>query len=275
MEPYAASPDVTILPTYLPVRGVGVLPVHSFVVAGREPLLIDTGVTLRAGEFVEALGTAIDPADLRWIWITHTDRDHTGALTEVLAAAPDARVITNYLGFATMGASESPIPVHRVYLMNPGQSIDIGGRTFVAVRPPLFDNPSTMVAFDTSTRTLFSADCFGGLLPTMDDARAHDAAEVADDDLDAAITLFGTIDSPWVHSVDAARFSAALASLQALGADQILSAHLPPIRRDIDRHIATLAALPSATPFVGPDQAALEAMLATPRSVTVPAPTEG
>lgn len=31
----------------------------------------------------------IDPADLRWLWLTQADQDHIGSLARVLESAPD------------------------------------------------------------------------------------------------------------------------------------------------------------------------------------------
>jgi hypothetical protein len=42
----------------------------------------------------------------------------------------------------------------------------------------------------------------------------------------------------------------------------IMSSHLPPACGMTDRFLDTLAAVRTAEPFVGPDQAAFEAMLA-------------
>ena len=51
-----------------------------------------------------------------------------------------------------------PVPMDRVHLVNPGQSITLGSRTLAAFRPPTFDNPSTTGFFDTSSGVLFPAD---------------------------------------------------------------------------------------------------------------------
>jgi glyoxylase-like metal-dependent hydrolase (beta-lactamase superfamily II) len=78
-------------------------------------------------------GSTIDPADLRWIWITHMDFDHIGNLAAVLELAPQARVVTNYLGMGKMGLIG--LPQDRAWLLNPGQSLDVGDRRLHALRP--------------------------------------------------------------------------------------------------------------------------------------------
>ena len=60
----------------------------------------------------------IDPPDVRWIWLTHPDRDHTGGLFALLEAAPQARVVTTFVGAGIM-STERPLPMDRIYLLNP------------------------------------------------------------------------------------------------------------------------------------------------------------
>ena len=43
-------------------------------------MVIDTGLSNAEKDFVSALAKVVDPADVRWLWITHPDRDHTGGL---------------------------------------------------------------------------------------------------------------------------------------------------------------------------------------------------
>ena len=57
-------------------------------------------------------------------------------------------------------------------------------------------------------------------------------------------------------------FRASLEPLRQLDPPIVLSAHLPPAHRATTRLLDTLAAAPDIEPFVGPDQAALTAMLA-------------
>jgi len=75
--------------------------------------------------------------------------------------------------------------------------------------------------------------------------------------------LWASIDSPWVHNVDPAKFRATVDPLRAMGASAVFSTHLPPVPQPDDRLYETVLLAPHTSPFVGPDQAALEALLAT------------
>ena len=74
--PYSVGDGITVLPAYLPVPGMGVLPANSFLIDGREPILVDTGPGGAEAGFREALAELVALDDLAWIWLTHTDPDH-------------------------------------------------------------------------------------------------------------------------------------------------------------------------------------------------------
>ena len=150
----------------------------------------------------------------------------------------------------------------RIYLLNPGQSLDVGDRRLTGFRPPLFDSPATVGVLDTSTGVSLSSDCFGAPLPTATLATAQDSAAVGRDDLRAAQLLWATVDSPWVHYVDPVRFADSFQTLREFDPTLILGTHLPPISGNPAHVFDELLEAPQADPFVGPDQAALEAMLA-------------
>ena len=261
MHTLRPAPDVTVLADSLEVPGLGYLPVTASVLHAAEPVVVDTGLGLPDRTFVADLAAVLDPVDVRWIWLTHPDRDHTGGLFDLLDAAPDARVVTTFLGMGLL-STERPLPIDRVYLLNPGQSLDVGDRQLTAFRPPLFDSPATVGFQDTATGVVFSSDCFGAPLPTAELAAADDARAVRPDDLRTAQLLWATVDSPWVHSVDPGRYEHSLAALGALTPSAVVSSHLPPILDGLDTVLDTLRQAPAADPFIGPDQQALEAMLA-------------
>jgi glyoxylase-like metal-dependent hydrolase (beta-lactamase superfamily II) len=254
--------DVTVLSDQLEVPGLGFLPVNAFVLHAREPVVIDTGLSLPDRDFMAVLRAVIDPATVRWIWLTHPDRDHTGGLVDLLEAAPQARLVTTFLAAGIMSC-ERPLPLDRLHLLNPGQHLDVGDRTLHAFRPPLFDSPATVGFYDDGSRSCFSSDCFGAPLATSELAATADVRDAPADQLRSAQLLWATIDSPWVHAVDTGRYMQTVRSMPILDADAVFSTHLPPAIGLNEQLAAMLAAAPGADPFIGPDQQALQEMLAS------------
>jgi glyoxylase-like metal-dependent hydrolase (beta-lactamase superfamily II) len=257
---FRVAADISCLTSVTPVPGFGILPVSAYLIEGAQPVLVDAGLPAFAGEMVAAVASRIDPADLRWIFVTHCDADHVGALEALLDAAPDARIVTNYLGMGKLSMRMAASP-DRFYLLNPGQDLDIGDRSLRALSMPSYDAPETMGLFDPMRGALFSSDCFGALLPESYAAdRLEDLSAIAPRSLAAGLATWSSVDAPWLASVSDDRFRAALGALVELDPALVLGAHLPPARDRLRSLARQLDLSRSAAPFVGPDQAALEAM---------------
>jgi len=254
---FTAAPDIDVLTTNFPIPGYGFVPINAFVLKGSEPILVETGAAIQRAEFMDALRSVIDPGDLKWIWLSHTDFDHVGSLHQLLEENPRLRVITTFLGMGIMTLT-APLPVDRVHFVNPGETVTLGDRTLTAVKPPVFDNPCTTAFHDSRSNAFFSSDCFGALLQSV----PQDAADLPDGDLLDGQVLWATIDSPWLHKVNREAFAAELDGIRRMAPSRIFSNHLPPAPgRMMDRLVASLAKAPGANPFVGPNQAAFEDML--------------
>lgn len=257
MRSYEAAPGIEVLASDFGVPGFGLLPINAFLLKGSEPLLVDTGAVVESTEFMALLRSMIDPSELRWIWLTHTDFDHIGSLQQLLEENPRIRVITTFLGVGIMSVS-APLPLERVNFVNPGEKITVGDRTLTAIKPPTFDNPSTTGFHDDSSGAFFSADCFGAILQSI----PQSAADLSEQDLRQGQVFWATVDSPWLHMVDRDMFAKSLQGVLEAEPTMILSSHLPAAPGDMtEQLLATLATVPTATPFAGPDQAALEQML--------------
>ena len=256
--PYQAAPDVHVLPTSVALPGVGVLPINAYVLLAEEPVLIDSGLGADGPQFLDALSSIIDPAALRWVWLTHDDGDHTGNLQSVLELAPQARLVTHAFSALRM-SSWWPVPLDRVHAIRVGDRLPIGDRTLRAVAPPLYDNPMSTGLLDEATGALFSVDSFGALIPES----TQDAADVPADALAGGMQAWATSDSPWAHIVDRERFGEVLDGVRRLQPTHILSSHLPAARgASLERFLQVLEAVPDAEPAVAPDHEGFVHMLA-------------
>lgn len=249
--------ETAVLRALAPVPGFGVLPVNAFLIKAAEPVLVDTGLAALRGPFMENLQRLVDLQDLRWIWLTHTDADHVGNLAAVLDEAPRARLVTTFLGMGKLGLLG--LPVERCYLINPGQRLSVGDRELLAVKPPSFDAPETTGLFDSRSGSLYSADCFGALL----EQPYETAADIPATDLEAGLVTWAGVDAPWLHHVDEIRFRRIAATIRDLSPQAVLGGHLPPATGMLDTLLGHLDTARHAHEFVGPDQAALERMVAS------------
>lgn len=249
--------DVDVMTLFFPIPSLGFVPINAFLLRAREPVLVDTGPIVMRDVYIGALKQLIDLEDLRWIYLTHADPDHVGALTSVLAAAPKARIITTFLGLGRLGLYHEISP-ERVFLLNPGQHLSVGDRELHAVSPVAFDSPETTPFIDSKTGVLFSSDCFGGIV----DAPFERANDIPAGALREGVITWSTIDTPWLGNLDTGIFEAKVRRIRDLDAPIVLSSHLPPALGMLDVLLDHIAAARTRSPWVGPDQVALTAILA-------------
>jgi len=216
--------DWTALPAMAPVPGVGNLAINSFLWKGPEPVLVDSGAGFLGAGWLATLEAAIDPAEIRWIWLSHTDADHTGNLAAVLERAPNARIVTNGLGLAKMQLLG--LPHGHADVLAPGQDFQAGGRSFLPIRPPYYDAPETTGLYDPVDRVLFAADAFGAVLA----GPAEDAAAIAESELRDGLLTWAAIDAPWLARVDRDKLGRTLSAIERLDPAALLVGHLPVTR---------------------------------------------
>jgi hypothetical protein len=125
----------------------------------------------------------------------------------------------------------------------------------------MFDNPTTIGVYDNKSEAFFSAGFFGAIIPSP----AQNADDVTEGDLAKGMISWASADSPWVHMVNPGGFIKALDRIRQISPKMIFSAHLPPARGKTEQLLDLLAEVPTSTPFVTPDQAALEQILAQMR----------
>lgn len=256
--PYQGSSDVYVFPANLSLPGVGVLPVNAYLLMAEEPVLIDTGIGIDTEDFLTAVSSFLPLEQLKWVWLTHDDADHTGSIQQVMELAPNATLVTHAMSALRMG-TWWPVPMERVHAIRFGDEIHVGDRTLTAIAPPLFDNPMSTGALDQSTGALFTVDAFGAILPEA----TQDAADVPPDALAGGMVGWATTDSPWAHVTDRAKFSEVLDRVRQIRPTRIFSSHLPAASgTSTEDFLRLLETVPDAEPFMPPDAEQFAQMIA-------------
>lgn len=220
-------------------RGVWV---NSMVVAGREPVVVDTGTARDRRRWMADVFSVVEPDDVRWIFLSHDDPDHTGNLVGLLDACSNATLITTRPAtWRTLG--DLGIAPRRIRWIEDGESFDAGDRPLVAVEPPIFDAPATRGLFDARTGIYWAADCFG--IPSA--VSVGDVSAQTAQDLEEEMLAFGRLLAPWHAWLDPARFAPRIDRIASLGVATIAGAHGPPLHGERARSaIEALHRLPSA-----------------------------
>ncbi|NGO13737.1 MBL fold metallo-hydrolase [Streptomyces sp. HC44] len=258
LQPYRIAEETFVIPWALEAPPVGHFPMNSMVIRGAEPVLVDTGAPAVRAQWLEAAWSVVDPLDVRWIFLTHDDRDHAGNLLAVLAECPNATLLTTWFSIGRM-AEEWETPVNRCRFMIDGDTIDVGDRTLVAKRPPLYDNPTTRALFDSKTNVLWAVDTFATNVP----APIPEIADLSAEEFRDGQFFGGRLVSPWVALLDGQKFGAVVDYFQGLDPEVIAGCHTPVLRRpQIAEAFDLLRRLPEIPPWTEFTQADLDQWMA-------------
>lgn len=225
VAPYRIADDSWLIPNLVPAEPGTFVPVNSMVIRGEQPIVVDTGAPIHRESVLEQVFSLVDPEDIRWIYLSHDDGDHTGALHDLLERAPNATLVGNFFLTERLNL-ERRLPIERMVWLGPGDTLDAGDRRLHLVVPPIFDGPTTRALFDERTRVLWSVDSFAALSV----GAGHERGDVPDEVYDETFRLFNSLISPWHQWLDAAKYARHVDGLARLDPIATASAHGPVLR---------------------------------------------
>lgn len=260
VPPAQIAPDTWLIRSVQPALGEPLFVyMNSLVVLGAEPVIVDTGTVANRDQWFKDVFSLVEPEDVRWIFLSHDDIDHTGNLDQTLAACPNAQLVCNW-AMVERHTNCFDFPLPRCRWVMDGETLDIGDRVLAAVRPPVFDSPTTRGLFDPSTGVYWSVDTFATALPDPQ----LGIADLDPEFWDFALATFalGAV-SPWLSMVDETKYGQLVDRVQSLDITKIACCHSPVIEGSfIERAFARIRELPSLPPFELPNQSVLDQIVA-------------
>ena len=232
---------------------------NSLVIRGAEPMIVDTGTINNRAQWMEDVFSIVDPEDVKWVFLSHDDVDHSGNLAQTLEACPNARLVCNW-AMVERHSNYFDFPLPRCQWVMDGEALDVGDRTLLALRPPVYDSPTTRGLFDPTTGVYWAVDTFATPLPDPNAAIADLDAEF----WEFGMTLFslGAV-SPWLSMVDPVKYDRYVDRVQNLEIKTVACCHSPVIEGPyIEQAFAKVRKLPLVDAPPMPDHSILEQIVA-------------
>ena len=133
---------------------------NSYLIRGEKIALVDTSHAKFRQLYLDTLTGLIDPQEIDYLIISHTEPDHSGLVKDVLALAPQAVVVG-----AKVAIKFLEDLVHQPFekqIVKSGDSIDLGnGHIIDFVNAPNLHWPDTIFSYDRGTNTIYTCDAFG------------------------------------------------------------------------------------------------------------------
>jgi flavorubredoxin/flavin reductase (DIM6/NTAB) family NADH-FMN oxidoreductase RutF len=133
---------------------------NSYIIRGEKIALVDTSHEKFRQLYLDTLIGLIDPKQIDYLIISHTEPDHSGLVKDVLQLAPQAIVVGAKVAIAFL---ENFIhqPFERLQIKS-GDTLDLGnGHIIEFVSAPNLHWPDTIFSYDRGTQTLYTCDAFG------------------------------------------------------------------------------------------------------------------
>lgn len=198
-----------------------------YFIPGPRPTLVEPGPESSLDNVIAALdGLGVGPEDLAWIVVTHVHLDHGGGAGKLADRFPNATVVVHQEGarhlhrperlvasatrvygeehMATLWGSMQPVAPDRLWAVDEGDRIDLGGGRFLEVLYTPGHAKHLMCLVDSETGGVFVGDAVGITLPHSHLVRP--TVPPPDIDPDLIISQLERLASRGVTSINFAHF---------------------------------------------------------------------
>ena len=133
---------------------------NSYLIRGEKTALVDTSHEKFRQLYLDTLTGLIDPQEIDYLIISHTEPDHSGLVKDVLRLAPQAVVVGAKVAIQFLEDLVHQ-PFERQVVKN-GDQLDLGGgHVLEFVNAPNLHWPDTIFSYDRGTEVIFTCDAFG------------------------------------------------------------------------------------------------------------------
>ncbi|TKJ05172.1 FprA family A-type flavoprotein, partial [Bacillus cereus] len=132
---------------------------NAYLLKTEKPTVIDT-VDIEFGrEFVESLSKLIDPQEIQYIVVNHTEPDHSGGLAALASRATNATIVCTEIAVPEI---QEMYKLHnrKFLVVKDGDTLDIGGKTLKFKETPYLHTEETMITYCVEDKILFPCDIF-------------------------------------------------------------------------------------------------------------------
>ncbi len=198
---------------------------NSYFINAEKKTIIETTKARFRDTYLNKIRQVVNPEEIEYIVMNHTEPDHSGTLCDLLQVSPNAKVIGS--GNAIRYLKDQLGKEFPHIIVKDGDTLDLGNKTLRFIGAPNLHWPDSIYTYLLEDRVLFTCDSFG----------SHYTHEEMFDDLvgdfdDAFRYYFDMIMKPY------SRFMVqAINRIRSLDIDIVCPGHGPILRKNWKKYI--------------------------------------
>ena len=134
---------------------------NAYLLLDEKTVLFDTVDRAITEQFFENIDALLKGRDLDYVVVNHMEPDHCATLGEIVLRYPGVQVVCNPKTIPIIKQFYNFDIDSRAIVVKENDTLCTGRHTFTFLMAPMVHWPEVMVTYDTTDKTLFSADAFG------------------------------------------------------------------------------------------------------------------
>ena len=132
---------------------------NSYFIDADKKTIVETTKEKFWAVYLEKIKAVVDPAEIEYIIMNHTEPDHSGNLRKLLEIAPKAKVVGSRNAIRYL--NDIIGPGFPNIIVKDGDTLDLGNKTVRFIGAPNLHWPDTMYSYLEEDKVLFTCDSFG------------------------------------------------------------------------------------------------------------------
>jgi NADH oxidase (H2O-forming) len=132
---------------------------NSYFINAEKKAIVEGSKEKFSDVHIRKLTSVVDPTELQYIILDHTEPDHSGNTARLLEVAPHATVVGS--GNALRYISDIINRPFKSLTVKDGDTLDLGNKTLKFISAPNLHWPDTMFTYLVEDKVLFTCDVFG------------------------------------------------------------------------------------------------------------------
>jgi flavorubredoxin len=132
---------------------------NSYFINAEKKAIVEASKEKFSDIHISKLRSVVNPSEIKYIVLDHTEPDHSGNTAKLLEIAPEAVVVGS--GNAIRYLSDIVNIPFNSLIVRDGDTLDLGNKTLKFISAPNLHWPDTMFTYLVEDKILFSCDFFG------------------------------------------------------------------------------------------------------------------